>query len=47
MIVERKDDGWRIVTFQNTIVTPEGIPQITQALADQHPIKGQAKAGGQ
>jgi uncharacterized protein (TIGR02246 family) len=47
MIVGRKDDGWKIVTFQNTIVTPEGIPQITQALADQHPIKGQAKAGGQ
>lgn len=47
MIVERRDGGWKIVTFQNTMVTPERIPQITQALAEHHPIKGQAKAGGQ
>ena len=47
LIAERSNDTWKIVTFQNTLVTPERIPQITEALAEQHPIKGQAKAGGQ
>ena len=47
LIAERKDGTWKIVTFQNTLVTAEGSPQVTQALADKHPIKGQAKPAGQ
>jgi uncharacterized protein (TIGR02246 family) len=47
LIAERRDAAWKIVTFQNTMVTPEKIPQITEALADLHPIKGQAKPAGQ
>ena len=47
LIAERKNGSWKIVTFQNTLVTLEGAPQVTQALAQQHPIKGQAKATGQ
>jgi uncharacterized protein (TIGR02246 family) len=45
LIAERRDGTWKIVTFQNTLVTPEGASP-TQALADKHPIKGQAKATG-
>ncbi len=48
LIAERRPDGWKIVTFQNTVVTPEGAPAVdTAAIAAQHPIKGQAKATGQ
>jgi uncharacterized protein (TIGR02246 family) len=44
MVLQRQDGGWKIVTFQNTMVTPERIPQITEVLAEKHPIKGQAQA---
>jgi len=47
MVLQRQDDAWKIVTFQNTLVTPEGAPAGKDALADQHPIKGQARAMGQ
>ncbi len=47
LILERKPSGWKIVAFQNTLVTPEGAPQTTDAVAAKHPIKGQAKASGQ
>jgi len=47
LIVERQGGDWKIVAFQNTLVTPERIPQITEALAEQHPIKGQDKPLGQ
>ena len=57
MIAQRVGDDWKIVTFQNTLVTPEGASVdkgglekgITSALnstvAEHHPIKGTAKAG--
>ena len=59
MIAQRTNDGWKIVTFQNTLVTPEGAPVdkdalekgITSALnttvAAHHPIKGTARRSGQ
>jgi uncharacterized protein (TIGR02246 family) len=47
MVLQRQDGAWKIVTFQNTLVTPEGAPAGKDPIADQHPIKGQAKAIGQ
>ena len=59
MIAQRMDDGWKIVTFQNTIVTPEGAragdnplaagvqSALNSTIAEYHPIKGTAKASGQ
>jgi uncharacterized protein (TIGR02246 family) len=53
LIAAKESDGsWKIVTFQNTLVTPEGGPSrdnrqaegIHAALADRHPIKGTPKA---
>ena len=53
MVAAKNQDGrWRIVDFQNTLVTPEGGPArdnrqaegIHAALADRHPIKGTPKA---
>jgi len=53
LIAAKESDGsWKIVTFQNTLVTPEGGPArenrqaegIHAALADRHPIKGTPKA---
>ena len=46
MVVQRQDGAWRIVTFQNTLVTPEGATAGKDAIANQHPIKGQARAIG-
>lgn len=52
MVAQRMPEGWRIVAFQNTMVTEEGAPPMTDALAGgiksalnevmakQHPIKG-------
>ncbi len=47
MVLQRQDGAWKIVTFQNTLVTPEGVPAGKDPIADQHPLKGQAKAMGQ
>lgn len=47
LVMERQGDAWKIVTFQNTLVTPEGTPAGKDPIADQHPIKGQAQALGQ
>ena len=47
MILQRQDGGWKIVTFQNTLVTPEGAPVMKNPLAEIHPIKGHAQAMGQ
>jgi uncharacterized protein (TIGR02246 family) len=44
LVVERRDGTWKIVAFQNTLVTPEGAPTGKNPIADQHPIKGLAKA---
>jgi uncharacterized protein (TIGR02246 family) len=49
---KNQDGAWKIVAFQNTLVTPEGSPArdsrqaegIHAALADRHPIKGTPKA---
>lgn len=46
LILQRQYGGWKIVTFQSTLVTPEVAPAIQQGLADKHPIKGQASAMG-
>jgi len=59
LIVHRTDHTWKIVAFQNTMITAEGAPEgdnslakgITSALnstiAEHHPIKGSAKAVSQ
>ena len=47
IVLQRQDGAWKIVTFQNTVVTPEGAPAGKDPIANQHPIKGQAKALGQ
>ncbi len=53
LIAAKDQDGfWKIVFFQNTLVTPEGGPArddrqadgVHAALADLHPIKGTPKA---
>jgi uncharacterized protein (TIGR02246 family) len=44
MVLQQRDGAWKIVFFQNTVVTPEGAPARQDMLADQHPIKGVAKA---
>jgi uncharacterized protein (TIGR02246 family) len=53
LIAAKNHDGsWKIVAFQNTLVTPEGGPArdnrqaegVHAALADLHPIKGTPKA---
>ena len=53
LIAAKESDGsWKIVAFQNTLVTPEGGPPrdsrlaegVHAELADRHPIKGTPKA---
>ena len=44
LVLQRTGSDWKIVAFQNTMVTPEGVPQITEALAAKHPVKGQPQA---
>jgi uncharacterized protein (TIGR02246 family) len=53
LIAAKNQDGsWKIVAFQNTLVTPEEGPArdnrlsegVHAALADRHPIKGTPKA---
>jgi uncharacterized protein (TIGR02246 family) len=56
MIVQKLGGEWKIVAFQNTIITEEGAParkdaladgthsSLNAAIADHHPIKGFAKA---
>ena len=44
LVVERRDGGWKIVTFQNTMVTPQGAPVGKDAISAQHPFKGQGEA---
>ena len=56
-LIAAKDGAgtWKIVAFQNTLVTPEGGPPrdhqlakgVTEALAGAHPIKGTPKSSGQ
>lgn len=46
MVLQRHGDGWKVVTFQNTLVTPEGAPAGKDSLAEKHPIKGQSRAMG-
>ncbi len=47
MVLQRQDGDWKIVTFQNTLVTPEGASAGKDSIADKHPLKGQAQALGQ
>lgn len=47
LVLQRLDGDWKIVTFQNTLVTPEGAPVIKNPLAEIHPIKGQPDATAQ
>jgi uncharacterized protein (TIGR02246 family) len=44
LIAERRDGGWKIVAFQNTLVTPEGAPAGKDPRTAQHPVKGQNEA---
>lgn len=44
LIAQRRDGRWEIVTFQNTLVTPEGTSALHTVLADKHPIKGHGPA---
>ena len=41
LVAERLSDGrWRIVTFQNTLVTKDAVPTLNDTLAKAHPYKG-------
>lgn len=52
LIAQRTSDGWKIVAFQNTMVTPEGASArenplsagietaLNDVIAEHHPIKG-------
>lgn len=40
LIAQRRAGQWEIVTFQNTLVTPEGTSALHTVLADKHPVKG-------
>ena len=44
LIAQRRGAQWEIVTFQNTLVTPEGTSALHTVLADKHPIKGHGPA---
>jgi len=41
LVAEKNQDGaWRIVMFQNTLVTTDAVPTLSDTLAQAHPIKG-------
>ncbi|HEY4930167.1 MAG TPA: SgcJ/EcaC family oxidoreductase [Terriglobales bacterium] len=41
LVAERDPDGsWKIVVFQNTLVTTDAVPTLADTLAQAHPIKG-------
>src|SRR5271166_1903848 len=44
LIAQRRADRWEIVTFQNTLVTPEGTSALHTVLADKHPVRGPGPA---
>ena len=46
LMAQRQDSQWKIVAFQNTLVSPEGAPAGQNPLVDRHPIKGQGQAAG-
>ena len=39
LVAQRRDGRWEIVTFQNTLVRPEGTSALHTVLADKFPIK--------
>lgn len=55
LVAQRTTSGWKIVTFQNTMVTPESAPAdgnplasgiktaLNDVIAEHHPIKGSTK----
>lgn len=41
LLVAKNPTGeWKIVVFQNTLITPEAVPTLADTLAQAHPIKG-------
>jgi uncharacterized protein (TIGR02246 family) len=41
LVAEKTSDGhWRIVAFQNTLVTKDAVPTLNETLAKAHPFKG-------
>jgi uncharacterized protein (TIGR02246 family) len=46
MVLQRQNGAWKIIAFQNTVVTPEGAPSGKDLIAEQHPFKGHAQASG-
>ena len=36
---KNQDGGWKIVVFQNTLVTTDAVPTLSDTLAKAHPIK--------
>jgi len=41
LVAERNSTGeWKIVVFQNTLITPEAVPTLADTLAKSHPYKG-------
>ena len=42
LVAQKQSDGsWKIVAFQNTLITPGGpTPEVVKKLTDVHPIKG-------
>ena len=43
LVAEKNPRGeWKIAAFQNTLITPEGVPTLADTLAQAHPIIGLA-----
>ena len=41
LLAEKSPTGeWKIVVFQNTLITPEAVPTLADTLAKAHPYKG-------
>ena len=41
LVAQRDPDGvWKIAAFQNTLVTTDAVPTLSDTLAQAHPIKG-------
>lgn len=41
LVAEKNPTGeWKIVVFQDTLITPEAVPTLADTLAQAHPIKG-------
>jgi hypothetical protein len=46
LVAERNPTGeWKIVVFQNTLITGDAVPTLADTLAKAHPYEGDAPVG--